>query len=164
MASTATWCCLVLFAILLTESWGCTVPTKVQGDWEVLDVTRTFVEKNVTITSTGIDSVTFWDKTCSYSCYIQQGDYYIFKSTQTDLFDQYDVHIYFCWYLVQYSADVYRMYELTNQVLYTIEERAKAYLNTSSPSVGDVCEIAVDTSLGAYKQMQVLTSSVSFNP
>ena len=51
----------------------------------------------------------------------------------------------------------------TDKVLFTVEERAKAYLSTTSPIVNDVCEVPYDSSL-SYKQMQVPTASAAFDP
>ena len=57
---------------------ACTLPTAVQGEWEILDTTRTSVEHNISVSSSTLTGVTIWDKTLDYSCYIQQGNYYVF--------------------------------------------------------------------------------------
>ena len=43
-----------------------------------------------------------------------------FSSQATDLFDMYNVKIYFCWYLLSYTADVYRLYELTGMNMHVL--------------------------------------------
>ncbi|XP_076453738.1 uncharacterized protein LOC143288940 [Babylonia areolata] len=146
---------VVLVASLSAAECACTFPSNIQGQWDVMDATRTTVDFSVTITSTSFQGVTFWNKTLDYECYIQQGNYYVFQSELTSLFNMYDVNIFFCWYMQSYPSSTYRIYELTGKVLYSVEERAKAYLNTTSPpSVNDVCEVTFDSSL-TYKQMQV---------
>ena len=43
-----------------------------------------------------------------------------FSSQTTDLFDMYNVKIYFCWYLHSYTANVYRLYELTGMNMHVV--------------------------------------------
>ncbi|KAL8573747.1 hypothetical protein ACOMHN_019021 [Nucella lapillus] len=149
----------ILVAMLFTVAETCTIPSKIWGSWDVMDATRTQVEFSVTITDTSLNGITFWNKTLDYDCFLTGTNYYVFKSVDTTLFDIYDVNIYFCWYLQAYTATTYRVYELTGKVLYSTEERAKAYMNNGTvPTINEICEVAFESAL-VYKQMQV-----PFNP
>ncbi|KAL8580863.1 hypothetical protein ACOMHN_039563 [Nucella lapillus] len=132
---------------------ACTLPISIQGQWKIADSAGSKAESTVDISSTTMTGISFWEKTLTYDCYIQEQ-----QSKPTDLFEQYDVNVFFCWYLQYVSETQFRLYELTGKGLYTIEERAKAFLNTSSPIINDICEIPYDPTL-TYKLMEM-----SLNP
>lgn len=154
MALLTKWLSCLLFcaSMCFFEAQACTIPAKLRGDWQLMDSSGSTVEANVTITNTGLSGVVFWDKSLQYDCFSQSGDHYVFMSETTDLFDLYNVNIYFCWYMQRQNNIIYRVIELTEQVLASLDERAKAYLTTYVPIADEVCEIGFDNTL-PYKEM-----------
>ncbi|KAK7474391.1 hypothetical protein BaRGS_00034345 [Batillaria attramentaria] len=119
---------------------------------------KTLTYNTVTVDSTTLTGLTVWNKTLTYNCFQQQGDYYVYSSEQTSLFDSYAVKIYFCWCL-QAVATGYKLYELSDKVLETGEERGKAYLITTTPTINDVCDTAFSTNL-QHKAMEGVSSGM----
>nr|KAG5690115.1 hypothetical protein BaRGS_010706 [Batillaria attramentaria] len=82
---------------------------------------KTLTYNTVTVDSTTLTGLTVWNKTLTYNCFQQQGDYYVYSSEQTSLFDSYAVKIYFCWCL-QAVATGYKLYELSDDVRVRIKQ------------------------------------------
>ncbi|KAK3763218.1 hypothetical protein RRG08_052553 [Elysia crispata] len=141
---------IVAALIVLDEGFTpCSMNGFLQGKWGVytsMDDVNYELSHNITITSDILFNYGLTEfPTLMFFCYNYDGSkrYIAFGSPETEMFKQYTVRIYFCWYLFRIDSYNYYVMEGTRAIHVNSDQHAKAYLvnGTLSPSQSTVCEM-----------------------